>query len=358
VQTIRQVGQVALAGGIVAISFVTVAFAAATIVPGSIKIAPTQVIATITWSTTSPSKSWLIYGTSLSYGSEFKTETLTTSHAALLQNLIPNQTYYVHIKTDDGTGVFSEDRRLTLYSTFYTGSTESTTQLQNRLIELQAQLQTLQSQNSGQSIVGIARTLHQGMTGEDVRMLQKKLNANPLTQIAKSGPGSLGFETNYFGPATTIAVKKFQELHKTTVLVPSGLSKATGIVGVATARELDLKLMTTVPSSAAAALTEVPPAQAATPSVPGVAVSPSASASLSSPLFKFFTEDRVEVIEPSNVRLQPSITAARLGTKGVGAAGMITQDPVVASGYTWWNVDFDSGVDGWVIENALTGTTY
>jgi peptidoglycan hydrolase-like protein with peptidoglycan-binding domain len=359
VHTFKNIVQFAGVGLVAAMSCVTAVFAASAVVPGSIKIAPAQTAATITWSTASPSKSWFVYGTSLSYGSEYKTEAMVTNHTASLQNLVPNQTYYLHIKTDDGAGSVSEDRRATLYSTFYTSSSGEATQLQMRLLELQAQLQILKSQSSGQSTAGVARTLHQGMVGEDVRMLQKKLNANPLTQIAKTGPGSPGSETDYFGPATTIAVKKFQELHKATVLVPSGLSKATGVVGAATARELDLKLMTTsVPSSAAAASTEVLPAQAATPSVPSVAVSTSVSTSLPSPLFKFFTEDRVEVVEPSNVRSQPSITAPRLGTKGVGAAGMITQDPVVANGYTWWNVDFDSGVDGWMIENALTGTTH
>lgn len=68
------------------------------------------------------------------------------------------------------------------------------------------------------------RTLSKNMNGEDVKMLQKILNARGFT-IAVSGPGSAGNETTYFGLATEAAVKKFQAAH--------GVS-AIGVVGPGT----------------------------------------------------------------------------------------------------------------------------
>jgi peptidoglycan hydrolase-like protein with peptidoglycan-binding domain len=55
----------------------------------------------------------------------------------------------------------------------------------------------------------LARGLVQGSSGEDVRQLQRFLNANGFT-VAASGAGSPGNESTYFGPATTAAVKRFQ----------------------------------------------------------------------------------------------------------------------------------------------------
>lgn len=48
------------------------------------------------------------------------------------------------------------------------------------------------------------------MTGEDVKELQKYLNANGFV-VAKSGVGSVGKETNYFGAATKTALLKYQK---------------------------------------------------------------------------------------------------------------------------------------------------
>lgn len=54
-----------------------------------------------------------------------------------------------------------------------------------------------------------SRDLEFGAVGEDVRALQKMLNAHGYT-VAASGPGSHGQETTYFGPATQRAVIAFQ----------------------------------------------------------------------------------------------------------------------------------------------------
>lgn len=63
------------------------------------------------------------------------------------------------------------------------------------------------------------RDLSLGMTGEDVRELQKYLNAKGF-QLASSGAGSPGGETNLFGALTRSALIKFQQA--------SGISPANG----------------------------------------------------------------------------------------------------------------------------------
>lgn len=51
--------------------------------------------------------------------------------------------------------------------------------------------------------------LRQGSKSKEVRILQEYLNSNGF-QIAKTGPGSPGKETDTFGPATDAAVKRWQ----------------------------------------------------------------------------------------------------------------------------------------------------
>jgi peptidoglycan hydrolase-like protein with peptidoglycan-binding domain len=54
------------------------------------------------------------------------------------------------------------------------------------------------------------RSLESGSKGDDVKALQKFLNANGYI-VAKSGSGSKGSETTTFGPATKSALIKFQK---------------------------------------------------------------------------------------------------------------------------------------------------
>jgi uncharacterized protein YjdB len=63
-----------------------------------------------------------------------------------------------------------------------------------------------------------------------------------------------------------------------------------------------------------------------------------------------FIGDRVQATHKAYIRSGPSVTATLLGTQPVGAQGTIIDGPVVDSagdGLTRWNIDFDSGVDGW-----------
>ncbi|KKU50956.1 MAG: PE-PGRS family protein [Parcubacteria group bacterium GW2011_GWA2_47_10b] len=55
-----------------------------------------------------------------------------------------------------------------------------------------------------------AKALKTGSANTDVKKLQLILNSDPDTQIASSGVGSSGNETNYYGSLTRKAVEKFQ----------------------------------------------------------------------------------------------------------------------------------------------------
>jgi hypothetical protein len=85
------------------------------------------------------------------------------------------------------------------------------------------------------------RSLTIGDKGEDVRHLQQFLNTHGFT-VALSGPGAPGAETTYFGPATRVAVIRYQNARSAEILTPVGLTIGTGYVGPSTIRQLNSEL--------------------------------------------------------------------------------------------------------------------
>ena len=84
---------------------------------------------------------------------------------------------------------------------------------------------------SSTAFANLDKNLKPGDSGADVKKLQELLNKDPNTQVASSGPGSPGQETNFFGAKTAVALSKFQEKFKEVILDPLGLQTGTGILG-------------------------------------------------------------------------------------------------------------------------------
>src|SRR3989344_5128399 len=72
------------------------------------------------------------------------------------------------------------------------------------------------------------RNLFLGSEGDDVRLLQVRLNEDARTQLSVAGVGSPGEETTYFGTLTRAAVIRYQNVYASEILAPLGLASGTG----------------------------------------------------------------------------------------------------------------------------------
>ena len=118
------------------------------------------------------------------------------------------------------------------------------------ITSLQAQLATV---GGGTTTSGVSynftKNLSQGASGVDVLNLQKVLNMSADTQVAASGVGSAGLETEYFGGLTKAAVIKFQNKYVSEILTPVGLTAGTGYVGASTRAKLNAMTVATTPTT-------------------------------------------------------------------------------------------------------------
>jgi len=236
-----------------------VSTATTNLITASIRSTTTDTSAHLSWQTLSPSLTWVLYGTSIQFGQEYKSTEYSTTHSVDISDLTPGTNFYFHIITQDEQGIISPDTVPTLYSTFQTVGTADIAALKARLANLRLQLAELQNIIRARAVPATAlrltRTLKQGDTGEDVKNLQQLLNKDSRTRIALSGAGSPGLETTYFGVKTRIAVIKFQELYQAAILTPVGLTKGSGLVGPLTTAQLNTVYPATNTKTTAVAVT-------------------------------------------------------------------------------------------------------
>jgi len=65
----------------------------------------------------------------------------------------------------------------------------------------------------------------------------------------------------------------------------------------------------------------------------------------------FSQGDTIVIVSKLNVRASADGTV--IGQQQSGARGTLIAGPVNMGGYTWWNVDYSTGVDGWSAEDFM-----
>lgn len=72
---------------------------------------------------------------------------------------------------------------------------------------------------------------------------------------------------------------------------------------------------------------------------------------------KFTAGQRIQTTSNLNVRATAGATGTLLGTQSLGSLGTIVSGGQSADGYFWWNVNYDSGVDGYSVEDYMKAYT-
>ncbi len=154
-------------------------------------------------------------------------------------DVCPDGTYIVYVKYHTGWGYYSKvvsdsiilkNSKDDLKSEqSVSGDTSAGNTIENtNLVEPEKNIQETIKKILNQPFT---KNLRYRQTDNDIKRLQIFLNQGLDTQLAKTGPGSPGKETNYFGPLTRAAVIKFQEKYFKEILNPLDLEKGTGFVG-------------------------------------------------------------------------------------------------------------------------------
>lgn len=217
--------------------------------------------ATITWQTDESSLSWVIYGTSVAYGSEVKTTTYTTSHSVTLSGLYPVTTYHYKLKSRDTIGNIGTYTDKTFATLTVSGeeapgvetpetpeepadiapsakpiSEMTITELKVEIAkiavliaELQQELLAMLAVEGGQQIT---KSLKLGDRGDEVTLLQTWLALDSVVYPE-------GIVSGWFGPLTKAAVIRFQEKYHEDVLAPWNFTNGTGYAGSTTRAKLN-----------------------------------------------------------------------------------------------------------------------
>ena len=74
----------------------------------------------------------------------------------------------------------------------------------------------------------------------------------------------------------------------------------------------------------------------------------------SSVLQSFSVNKKVSAASRLNVRSSPELGFNLIGTVETGTQGIIIEGPVAGSGFTWWKVEYDTGITGWSVEKWLS----
>lgn len=162
------------------------------------------------------------------------------------------------------------------------------------------------------------RNLKVGMSGNDVKELQRVLNATNQTMVATIGPGSPGNEGSYFGQKTKIALAKFQDLYANETLAPAGLKRGSGYFGELTRKKLIAVCQaSTVGSSSSSrvprTVTSRPSTHATTPAL--VPAKPLPAGALTAFSLAGKSTDPLEFFYPSDYVVKPG---AKVGIFGRG----------------------------------------
>lgn len=178
--------------------------------------------------------------------------------------------------------------------------------------------------------ITITRALYVGVIkGEDIKILQQYLNHIGYT-VSISGPGSISNETNHFGSATRMALRKFQ-CAKLNICSGSEGTNGYGVVGPKTRKALQGGGM-------------------------GSASSPQASSNCPTPtptqstqVGKFIIGNRIRVSASTvNLRISPNGPVKDKIIKNT--QGIIKKGPINYYGFIWYEITYASGVTGWSAE--------
>ncbi len=175
------------------------------------------------------------------------------------------------------------------------------------------------------------RNLRLGMSGEDVRLLQVILNSDPRTKIADSGSGSPGSESNYFGARTKAAMARFQELYRSEVLAPAGLTRGSGYVGSYSRTKL---VSLCKGSGATSSATSPRPVTSTRPTTPRPSLAPVVSNALGVPLSSAALSRSASRARKPYIMFPSSYAVRQGGKLTVYGGGFTPSDNTISIGAT------------------------